>query len=164
MSALLQQVMGSIDASVIQQLSGRMGVSAEQAQSAIGSALPSLLSAFEQHAGSGAGADAIHTLAQRFSGGTAGGSEIEGLLGQIAGGMQGGTAGLAQAAGVSNEQGGHLMAVLGPVVLAALGQHAASNGSGAQSLQQWLGAAANGARSPAGSDVGSMLGGLLGKL
>ncbi|HEY2346322.1 MAG TPA: DUF937 domain-containing protein [Xanthomonadaceae bacterium] len=163
MNALLEQVMGAIDPSVVQQLAARMGVPADEAEDAIGHAMPAMLDAFSRHAGSPGGADAIHVAAQQLLGSGAGDANVQGLLGRIFSSPQGSALqGLSAAAELPDEHVQHLLSVLGPVILSAIGQHAAQTGTNAQGLEQVLGAAAQHAQSQGGG-ISGLLGSLFGQ-
>lgn len=173
MNALLQQVMGSIDGSVVQQVSARLGIPPEQAQSAISAAIPSILGAIGQHASTPDGADAVHAAAQQQAGmdvsqvlgAIGGGGGMPGVLGRIFG-EQNSTAAqdVGAATGLPQEHASQILSVLGPVVMAAIGNHAAQSGANAQGLGQVLGDAAQQAQSGGGLDrITGMLGSLFGK-
>ncbi|MEO7477687.1 MAG: DUF937 domain-containing protein [Lysobacteraceae bacterium] len=164
MNALLQQVMGSIDGSVVQQVSNRFGIPPDQALSAINSALPAILGAIGQQTSTPGGADAIHTAAQQVSG-MLGSGGVQGMLGQIFGGQQNSAVqSIGAATGLPQEHAQHMLSVLGPLVLAAIGNHAAQTGTGAQGLGQILGDAVQHAQAPGGlGGIGGMLGSLFGK-
>lgn len=166
MNALLQQVMGSIDGSVVQQIANRLGIPPDQAQSAISAAVPAILGSMGQQAGTPGGADAIHSAAQRvlgMIGNTAGGGTAHGVLGQIFGGQQDGAVqGISDATGLPQGHAEHMLSVLGPIILSAIGNHAAQTGGTAQGLGQILGDAAQHAQSQ-GSGISGMLGSLFGK-
>ncbi|HTA65524.1 MAG TPA: DUF937 domain-containing protein [Xanthomonadaceae bacterium] len=161
MNVLLEKVMGSIDGSVVQQLAARMGVSPDEAQGAIGSAMPALLAGIGQHAGTSGGANAVHDVAQQLQAGNANGANMQGMLGQVFADQQG-AQGLAAATGLPQEHAEHMLSVLGPVILTAIGQHTAQTGVGAQELEQVLGAAAQHAQSQGGGFSG-LLGSLFGQ-
>ncbi len=151
MNALLQQVMGSIDSSVVQQVAGRLGIPPDQAQNAISSAMPAILGAIGQHASTPDGADAVHAAAQQHAGmdvsqilgaiGGAGGAQN--VLGQILGANHDAAVqSVGDATGLPQGHASQILSVLGPVVLSAIGNHAAQSGQGAQGLGQILGEAA----------------------
>ena len=163
MNALLQQVMGSIDGSVVQQVASRLGIPPDQAQSAINSALPAILGAIGQQTSTPGGADAIHTAAQQVAG-MMGGGGVQGMLGEIFDGQQNNSAvqSVGAATGLPQEHAQHMLSVLGPLVLAAIGNHASQAGTGSQGLGQILGDAVQHAQAPGG--LGGMLGSLFGKV
>ncbi len=175
MNELLQQVMGSIDSSVVQQVASRLGIPPDQAQGVIGAAMPSILGAIGQRASTPDGADAIHAAAQQQAGmdvsqvvgmiGGASGSGMQGVLGQIFGGQNSNAAqGVGAATGLPPEHASHILSILGPVVMAAIGNHAAQSGANAQGLGQILGDAAQQVQSGGGLDrISGMLGSLFGK-
>ncbi|MBS0212104.1 MAG: DUF937 domain-containing protein [Proteobacteria bacterium] len=160
MNPLLQQIMGALDPATVQSLAGRMQTSPEQAQAAIGQAMPALLSALGQHASTPGGADALHAAA--LSGSPA--ADVQALLTQVfAGAHIPSVGGMASATGLQTDQARQLLAAIGPSVLMALGQHAAQNGIGAQGLAGLLSAAAQHAQSqPVG--FGSLLGSLFNRI
>lgn len=161
MNALLEQVMGAIDPSVVQQLAERMGVPPDEARDAIGHAMPALLDAIGQHAASPGGADAIHAMAQQLPGSDD--ANARDLLARIFGDAQGNARqGLAAATELPDDHVQHLLSVLGPVILSAIGRHAAQAGTGAQALAQTLGSAAQHAQSQ-GDGIDGLLGSLFGQ-
>ena len=167
MNALLQQVMGSISPSVVQQVAGRLGIPADQAQSAINAALPHIVGAIGQHASTPDGADAVHAAAQEHAGmdvsqvlgAIGGGGGMSGVLGQIFGG-QNTAQSVGAATGLPPEHASQVLSVIGPLVMSAIGNHAAQSGANAQGLGQILGEVA---QAQSGGGIGSMLGSLFGK-
>jgi hypothetical protein len=148
MNALLQQVMGSIDSSVVREVAGRLGIPPDQAQNAIGAAVPAILGAIEQHASTPEGADAVHAAAQQHAGmdvsqilgamGGAGG--MQNVLGQIFGANHDAAAqSVGNATGLPQAHASQIMSVLGPLVLSAIGNHAQLSGQGSQGLGPVLG-------------------------
>ena len=158
MTALLQQVMGSVDQSAIQQMSTRMGIPPEQVQSAVGSALPLILGAMGRQASSPDGADAIHAAAQGDTG------NAQDVLGEIFGGQQDRAAqGVGAMSGLPQEHASQVLSILTPMVLSAIRNHAAQTGIGAQGLGQVLGDAAQQAQGQGGGIAHRLLGAVLDK-
>ena len=83
-----------------------------------------------------------------------------GILGHIFGGQQGAAqAGVAQASGLQSGQAGQLLQVLAPIVMAHLGNHAATSG-GADALSSLLGQEHTAIRQQGGA-AGGLLGSML---
>ena len=168
MNELLQQVMGSISPSVVQQVAGRLGIPADQAQGAISAALPHIVGAIGQHAATPDGADAVHAAAQEHAGmdisqvlgAIGGGGGMSGMLGQIFGG-QNTAQNVSSATGLPAAHASQLLSVVGPLVMSAIGNHAAQSGMNAQGLGQILGGITQ--QSQSGGGIGGMLGSLFGK-
>ena len=158
MNALLQQIMGSVDQSAIQQISTRLGIPPDQAQNAVGSALPLILGAMGRQASSPDGADAIHAAAQGNPG------NAQDMLGQIFGGQQDRAAqGVGAVTGLPQEHAAQVLSILTPMVLTAIRNHAAQTGIGAQGLGQVLGDAAQQAQGQGGGIAQRLLGAVLDK-
>lgn len=165
MNVLLQDVLDLIDGPLVQQLAGRLGVSPAQAQANIAQALPGLLHALGQHAGTPAGAEAIRTAVQQLTAGGSGAINVDGLIGQIMASHPGGAAGLADATGVPQSDLAHLLPVLAPSILAALSRQGPQGAGAAPDLAQALGTAAQHAQGAASAGgIGGLFGALLGRL
>ena len=83
MPGILDLVQQSLGGDAVQNISQQLGTSPEQAQSAIGAALPMLLAGMAQHA-QGDGAEAMHAAVTQHDGGLLG--LAESLLGHGSGG------------------------------------------------------------------------------
>lgn len=145
MTTLTELIANSIGSKEIQQIAQKLGASEEQTQNAIGMALPTLLGSLANKADDDAGCQQLHQQLQStqvsqlanpiqdlLSGGVGSllesfGGNAGGLLGSLLGGRQQKVEqGLGQASGLNAGQISSLLALLAPLVLGALGQHAKS--------------------------------------
>ena len=192
MTDITRAVYDQIDDSHIQAIAQQLGISSEQAQTAVQQALPMLVGGLARNAQSEQGAGSLLGALQRdhagvdlggllgglLGGGAAGNANagslggLGGLIGSVlgGGGSQGGGAvansgaggglgniggailghifgnrqdraaeNLGQASGIGGQNAGQLMAMLAPLVMAALAKLVQSRGMGANDLGQTLG-------------------------
>jgi hypothetical protein len=181
--SLADQLMSQLQGAPMEQMGQQLGASHEQIQSAVGAALPLLMGALGHNAAQPQGAADLLNALQRDHGnalpqglgGLGGllGSMLEGatkaeggglgaggaILGNILGnGRQQTEARLGQATGLG-DNAGKLLAMLAPMVMAFLANHAQSNNMDASALGQTLGREQAQAR-----QQGGLAGGLLGSL
>ncbi|MBV9878983.1 MAG: DUF937 domain-containing protein [Gemmatirosa sp.] len=138
---LVQQHLGPAE---LQNVGQQIGADPSQIQSAVQAALPMLLDGMAQTARQPGGADAVAGAMQDHAtllGGLGGLGGLGSVLGSILGGRQPGVeSGVQQASGLNSSQTRQLLAILAPIVLAALARH----------RQQAAAAAPTAAPSPAG--------------
>ena len=172
MATLAQDLAAQLQGAPIQQIASQLGIEPQQASAAINTALPLLMGKLGSNAASPEGAQALlgalqnnhsgldlgSVLGAVLGGGGSAASNGAGILGHIFGGQQdAATAGVAQASGLPSGQTGRLLSMLAPLVMAHLGNQAASGD--AQALGQLLGQEHAGAH-----EQGGAAGGLLGSL
>jgi hypothetical protein len=170
MSALVEILGQSLGGDAMDQIGEQLGVDRQTAQSAVGVALPVLVGALSRNAASPSGHDALEDAIQRHhdgglldglegylgrsSDGGIGGS----ILGHILGGRQDGMAqSVGRASGLDASSAAQLLALLAPIVLAALGRARGQAGGG--SLTDILGGAQSHMQqhSPDGMDLVSQM-------
>lgn len=140
MSGLIDSVMAHLGDAQIQQIAAQLGTDPAHARAAIEHAVPLIVGGMAQNASTPQGASALnnalgqHTgldmggvLASVLGGG---GSGIGGsILGHIFGGNQtAANQGLGQATGLGQQSAAQLMAILAPIIMAALANHAQAQG------------------------------------
>ena len=143
MSGLIDNVMSHLGDAQIQQIANRLGTDPAQARAAIEHAVPLIVGGMAQNASTPQGADALNnalgahlglnvsSVLGSLLGGGGGNSGIGGaILGHIFGANQAAAnQGLGQATGLGQQNAGQLMAILAPIVMAALANHAQAHGS-----------------------------------
>ena len=141
MSGLIDNVMSHLGDAQIQQIANQLGTDPAQARAAIEHAVPLIVGGMAQNASTPQGADALNNALGAHGGdlsnilggmlGGSGGSGIGGaILGHVFGGNQAAAnQGLGQATGLGQQNAGQLMAILAPIVMAALANHAQAQGS-----------------------------------
>lgn len=170
---LLQQLQGP----ALQQVAQSLGIDAQQAQGAVGAALPLLMGALGRNAQQPQGAEALLGALQHDHAG--GGFDLGGLLGSVLGGGSGnaqtdgaGILGhvfgakapqaasqLGQATGLGGDKASQLLQILAPIVLAFLAKRFLGNGQAdASQLGQTL---SQEQQHVAQSGVGGLLGSVL---
>lgn len=174
--SLLEQLQQRLDPAAIQQIAASVGVSSEQAQSAVNLAVPTLVSALAGNASNETGASSLAKALQDH-GDNPGLSNIVGMLGQasnqgmgqaILGHVLGGKQQAAQekvgeAAGIQPQQVGQIFAMLAPIVMGVLGQQSKQQGGlNIGSLMQMMQQEGSVAQQSAGGSIGDLLGGLMG--
>jgi hypothetical protein len=191
MSGLIANVMSHLGDAQIQQIAAQLGTDPAQARAAIEHAVPLIVGGMAQNASTPQGAAALNNALGQHAGldmggllGSVlggGGSGIGGsILGHIFGGnQQAANQGLGQATGLGQQNAGQLMAILAPIVMAALANHAQAQGNlnpgglgsilgqASQQIQQQggaLGGLVNGVLNHQGGnfDLSQVLGGTLG--
>lgn len=140
MSGLVDNVLSNLGPDQVSAIASKLGVDPAQAQSAIEHAVPLIVGGMAQNASTAQGADALNNALGQHAGlnmssvlGSVlggGGSGIGGsILGHIFGGNQtAANQGLGQATGLGQQNAGQLMAILAPIVMAALANHAQAQG------------------------------------
>ena len=146
MSGLVDSVLSNLGPDQINAIAAKLGVDPAQAQSAIEHAVPVIVGGMAQNASTTQGANALNNALGAHGGdlsnilggmlGGGGGSGIGGaILGHVFGGNQGAVnQGLGQATGLGQQNAGQLMAILAPLVMGALANHAQGRGVGAGGL------------------------------
>jgi len=185
MPGILDLVQQSLGPDAVQAISQQLGTNPQQAQSAIGAALPMLLAGMAHHA-QGDGADAIHAAVTQHDGslldnvagviGSGGGTDAAGLLQTVLGQHQGtAQAAVAGATGLESGQAQQLLGMLAPLVMSAASRVQQQGGLDPsalsnllqgehQQLAQAMGQGAPGLLGLAEQMLGQQGGGLLGGL
>lgn len=173
MSGLIDNVLSNLDANQIGAIANKLGVDPTQAQSAIEHAIPLIVGGMARNASSSAGANALNNALGAHGGdlsgllgGILGGGANSGIGGAILGHVFGGNQdavnqGLGQATGLGQNNAGQLMAILAPIVMSALANHAQGQNVGAGGLGGLLAQEAQQAAQQSGS-VGGLLTSVLG--
>jgi hypothetical protein len=145
-SGLVDNVLAHLDNDQIDAIAARLGVDPAQARDAIEHAVPLIVGGMAQNASTAQGANALNDALGAHGGdlsnilggilGGGAGSGIGGaILGHVFGGNQGAVnQGLGQATGLGPQNAGQLMAILAPLVMGALANHAQGQGVGAGGL------------------------------
>ena len=181
-SSLADELMAQLQGAPLQQLAQQLGTGTEQAQQAVGAALPLMLGAMSQNVAQPQGADALLGALQRDHS-AGGGLDLGGLLGSLLGGgasagnaspaadgaailghifggdQQRAETGLGQATGLGGSNAGQLLTLLAPIVMAFLAQRMNAGGMNSGDLGQTLGQERERAQ-----QQGGLGGGLLGSL
>jgi hypothetical protein len=171
MNPLIGMLASQLGGPVIQQISQQIGADSGTTQSAVGMALPMLLSAFGNHASTADGADAIHQATQEHDGsildnvmsfvGNAGAAGMgTALLGQVLGGGTHNAMAdtISQQTGMDSGAANQLLGMLAPVVMGAIGKSSQDQGGlDPSGIAQMLGGAGDG-----GNDLMGMASQLLG--
>ncbi len=174
MSDLFQSLAGALGPSAVSAIAEKLGTNPAAAQTAISAALPMLMGAMHKNVQTEQGASALQGALGAHSGdilgnvmgmlGNAGHQKTgAGILGHLLGGQQQEAgSGLEQATGLGAGQGAQLLAMLAPMVMGAVSQHAQTQGGGAGGLASLLGAATQVGQQQAPPAAGNLLGMLLG--
>jgi hypothetical protein len=192
MSGLVDNILSHLDDAQIGAIAAQIGTDPAQARNAIEQALPLIVGHLAQNASTPQGAGALNNALGEHAGfnisdvlngvlsGSASGQGIGGaILGHIFGGNQtAANQGLGQVTGLGQQNSAQLMAILAPIVMAALANHAQSQGTGAGGLGGLLAQEAQQIRQGSGvaggllnavlnhgggnMDLSGMLGGVLG--
>lgn len=150
MSDLTQQVLNHLDPASIEAIAAQLGIDPSQAEAAIQQAVPVVVGGLAKNASTEAGADALHNAAADHAG-----TDIGSILGSVLGG-NGGTGGailghifgnrqgqaaqnVGQASGIGTQNAGALLAMLAPIVMAALGNMSQKQGMNSGGLGDMLG-------------------------
>ncbi len=143
MSGLVDTVMANLGTDQVAAIAARLGTDPAQVQNAIEHALPLIVGGMAQNASTAQGAGALHdalgehagfniqdVLSGMLSGTPGGGGGVGGaILGHIFGGNQAAAnQGLGQVSGLGQQNAGQLMAILAPIVMSALANHAQGQG------------------------------------
>lgn len=173
MSGLADILQSALGGDALSKIAGQLGTDEAGAQKAVGAALPKIIGRMKENADDPAGAAALANAVNKDHdgslldnvGGFLEGGQSSGPGAQIMGKVFGGDQSQAQAAvadeaGISHDQAGSLMGMLGPLVMGALGKTGASSGGvQAAGLSGMLGGLLGGGGG--GGGLGSLLGGLL---
>jgi hypothetical protein len=139
MSGLVDTVMANLGDDQVAAIAAKLGTDPAQARNAIEHALPLIVGGMAQNASTPQGANALNNalgehagfnisdvLSGVLSGSGGGASGIGGaILGHIFGGNQAAAnQGLGQTTGLGQQNAGQLMAILAPIVMSALANHA----------------------------------------
>jgi hypothetical protein len=152
MSNLVDTVLAHLDDPQVAQIAAQLGTTPDQARVAIEHAVPLIVGGMAQNASTPAGAGALHTalddhagqsltdvLASALGGGGASGIG-GGILGHIFGANQdAANQGLGHVTGLGQQNAGQLMAILAPIVMAALANHVQRGGMDPGALGGMLG-------------------------
>jgi hypothetical protein len=140
MSGLIDNIMSHLGDAQIQQIAKQLGTDPAQARAAIEHAVPLIVGGMAQNASNPQGADALNNALGQHVGldmGSVLGSVLGGggsgigssILGHIFGANHvAANQGLGQATGLGQQNAGQLMAILAPIVMAALANHAQAQG------------------------------------
>lgn len=148
MSGLIDSVLSSLNDDQVGAIAGRLGVDSTQARSAIEHAIPLIVGGMAQNASTAQGANALNNALDAhggdlsgllngiLGGGNGSASGIGGaILGHVFGGNQAAVnQGLGQATGLGHDNAGQLLAILAPLVMSALANHAQGQNTGAGGL------------------------------
>jgi hypothetical protein len=151
MNPLIGMLASQLGGPVVQQISQQIGADQGTTKSAVGMALPMLLSAMGSHAATPDGADAINQATQQHDGsildnlmgfvGNAGAASMgSALLGQVlGGGSQNAIADtIGQQTGMDSGTTNQLLGMLAPIVMGAIGKFSQQSGTDPSSLVQTL--------------------------
>ncbi len=154
MNPLIGMLASQLDSPVIQQISQKIGSDEGTTQSAVGMALPMIVSAMGNHATTEEGAGAIHQAAQEqddsildnlmeFVGNAGGGGVGGALLGQVLGGGNNNAIAdtISEKTGMDSGAANQLLGILAPIVMSVLGKFGQQSGLDAGGMAQLLGAA-----------------------
>jgi Bacterial protein of unknown function (DUF937) len=133
MNPLIGMLVNQLGGPVVQQIGQQIGADQGTTKSAVGMALPMLLSAMGNHAATPDGADAINQITQQNDG-----SILDNLMGFV------GNAGAASMGGALLSQvmgGGSENAIAAPIAIAAIGKFSQQSGTDPSSIVQTLGGA-----------------------
>jgi hypothetical protein len=164
MGGLVDNVMSNLSEAQIAAIATKLGTDPEQARNAIEHALPLIVGGMAQNASTAQGASALNNALREHagfnvsdvlsgvlsgSGNSTSGSSISSssissiggaILGHIFGGNQAAAnQGLGQTTGLGQQNAGQLMAILAPIVMSALANHAQSQGLSPGGLGGMLG-------------------------
>jgi len=137
MSGLVDNVLAHLSAEQISQIAAQLGTDPAQARAAIEHAVPLIVGGMAQNATTPQGADALNNALGQHAGldigsvlGGGGSGLGSSILGHIFGPKQSAAnQGLGQATGLGQQNAGQLLAILAPIVMAALANHAQAQGN-----------------------------------
>ena len=154
MSALVDSILANLGDDQVAAIAAKLGTDPEQARNAIEHAIPLIVGGMAQNASTAQGAGALHdalgahtgldissVLGGLLSSGNGSGQGIGGaILGHIFGGNRGAAdQGLGQVTGLGQQNAGQLMAILAPIVMAALASRVQNQGLNPGGLGGMLG-------------------------
>lgn len=178
MNGILDLLANNLSGPQIEQISKRIGADPQQTQTAIGAALPALLTGLNRNTNSTTGAQNLASVLDKdhdgslldnlggFLSGQMSGRQVDGggILGHVLGGQQQQVEqGVAKASGLDMSQIARLLPILAPIVMAALGRQKRQSGLDGGGLSGMLGQEATRARQAAPSGVLGALAGFLDK-
>lgn len=147
MSGLVDTVLSHLDDTQVNAIASKLGVDPTQARTAIEHAVPLIVGHMAQNASTQQGADALNNALGEHAGfnisdvlsGILSGSGGQGVGGAILGHIFGNNQavanqGLGQATGLGTQNSAQLMAILAPIVMAALANHMQTQGGGLGSV------------------------------
>lgn len=161
LTSLLQGPMGN---QLLQTVTNQLGINENQAQSAISSALPILLTALNQNAAKGDAQNIEHALEKHngsifdnFAGFLSGGVNQQdslGILGHILGNNQTKVEkSISDSSGLSSTQVMSVLTILAPIVMNFLGKQKQQNGLDEQGITGLLGSLLGGNNSQSGTNL-----------
>src|SRR5262249_42190507 len=165
---IVDTVLSHLSDPQVAQIAAQLGTSPDQARAAIEHAVPLIVGGMAQNSSTQSGADALHNALGDHAGQSisdvlagvlgGGGSGLGGsILGHIFGPRQdAANQGLGQATGLGQQNAGQLMAILAPIVMAALANHVQRGGIDSGALGGMLGQ-----QSQQIQQQGGLMGGLL---
>ena len=167
MSGLVDNVLANLNDDQIGAIASKLGVDPAQARNAVEHAVPLIVGGMAQNASTPQGANALNnalgahagsnisSVLDSVLGGGAGVGVGGAILGHIFGGNQDvANQGLGQTTGLGQHNAGQLMAILAPIVMAALANHAQGQGMNAGGLGGMLGQQAQQIQQQGGSAGG----------
>src|ERR1700759_1531665 len=147
MSGLVDSILSHLDDAQVGAIASQLGTDPAQARVAIEHALPLIVGHLAQNASTSQGASALNNALGEHAGfnisdvlsGILSGSGGQGIGGAILGHIFGSNQavanqGLGQVTGLGQQNSAQLMAILAPIVMAALANHAQAQGGGAGGL------------------------------
>lgn len=150
--SLMDLLGDSLDQDTVARIGQEIGVDPRTAQSAISAAIPMIVAGLARNASNPGGADALHGALQRdhdgsllddlggFLGGGAASSIGGAILGHVFGGRKGTMEDtLGRSTGLDGASAAKLLALLAPIVMAALGRQRAQGGLDGGGLGDLLG-------------------------
>ncbi len=176
MQGILDSLAQHLGGAQMDQLARAIGADPQQTQKAVSAALPALLTQLNRNANSAEGAGALASALQRdhdgslldnlggFLSGAVGGKQADGagILGHVLGGQRTPVEeGISRASGLDRGKVAQLLALLAPVVMAALGRQQRQAGLDPAGLSGLLGQEAQRARREAPAGLLGALGGFL---
>jgi len=152
MASLMDFLGDSLDEGTVAQIGQQVGLDPQTAQSAISAAIPMIVAGLARNASQPQGADALHGALERdhdgsllddlggFLGSGAASSIGGAILGHVFGGRRGTMEDtLGRGTGLDGASAARLLAILAPIVMAALGKARAQNGLDGGGLTDLLG-------------------------
>lgn len=172
MSGLINDVLANLNDAQIGAIASKLGVDPAQARNAVEHAVPLIVGGMAQNARTPQGANSLNNALGAHSG-----SDLSSVLGSVLGGGGAGIGGailghifggnqtttnqsLGQSTGLGQQNAGQLMAILAPIVMAALANHAQDQGLNAGGLGGMLGQETRQIQQQGGS-AGAMLNAVL---
>lgn len=151
MDSVIQLLISQLSGDAVGQISKQIGVDEQQAQQAVGMALPMLIGALNRNTNSSSGAEALTSALQRDHDGSILDhvaqavtqketiDDGQAILGHVMGDKQSGLVqSVSRATGMKPDQVSQLFAMLAPVVLGALGQMLRKKNLDAQGVSSML--------------------------